>query len=217
MVNPYSTFDSTPEPTARQRSEESYAADAEVDRRKMIYSHVRVLAFDQTLTNCGWAVYDAPEQTVEACGVIKPEPAYPCKSFELTFEKARLLEEGLVKVLTEHAKTVDVIVMEMPAVTGYRTESSLMAAEKILTVCRNLGLAKPVMVARNTAAAVVAGNGKATKQQTSQVVNEIVKNRPKAPWNEHVRDAVLLALTEAVAHETRAATGVPSYEQWRKA
>lgn len=201
--------------TARQRSDEQYEADMQVDRKKVLPYDVRVLAFDQTLTNCGWAVWDAWTQKVEACGCIKVESRYPYTGFDLTFEKARILEEALTKVLNEQALAVDTIVMEMPAVTGFRTESSLMAAEKLLTVCRQLGLPKPLMIARNTAAAMVAGNGKATKQETSEVVNSIVKDRPKSPWNEHVRDAVLLAITEGMSCGSRPFSGRASYPDGR--
>lgn len=168
---------------------------------RRFFREIKVLAFDQSLTNTGWAKVDCYDQSVEATGMISPT-APNLKSFELTFEKARQLEDAVVNLLDLYKYDIDVVLVEMPAVVGYRTESSLIAAEKVFTACRLVGLPKPVIVSRQHAAAVVAGNGKADKKETSAAVDAMITARPdKCKWNEHIRDAVLLALCEGLDSE----------------
>lgn len=168
---------------------------------RRFFREIKILAFDQTLTNTGWAKVDCYDQSVEACGMISPT-APNLKSFELTFEKARQLEEAVVNLLDLYKYDIDVVAVEMPAVVGYRTESSLIAAEKVFTACRIVGLPKPVIISRQHAAAVVAGNGKADKRETGAAVDAMITSRPNGgKWNEHIRDAVLLALCEGLDSE----------------
>lgn len=196
MTSPYYKIPST---TVDPLHPDPEAAELEV------FNVAKYLTFDQSLTNTGWAVYDAYTRKVEACGVLVAEIRDPhLKSFHLTFEKAKQLEAGLIRVLTDHSNNVDQILIEMPAVTGYRTESSLMAAEKIFTVCRHLDLAMPVLVSRQHACKVVVGKARCTKKETSDAVEaRIVSHPPKSRWNEHIKDAVLLAVCEGLEGDSR--------------
>ena len=176
-------------------------AEVKADPEDLVFNVVKYLTFDQSLTHTGWALVDPCTRTVIACDVIDYQDRGRgwLKSFDLTFDKAAYLEGELDKVIKEHAKSVDLIILEMPAVFGRRLESSLIAAEKIFTVCRHNGLPEPTMVSRQHAAAVVTGDGKASKKVTGEAVDNLIKNRPeKSRWNEHIRDAVLLAVSHSL-------------------
>lgn len=183
--------------------------DPETDVERTIFRVARFLTFDQSLSNTGWAVVDGPNREVEACGVIRPEGIFPTVTgFNLTFEKARQLEEGLKGVLDEHARTVDEILFEMPAVVGHRVESSLLAAEKLLTVCRLLNLPRPTMVSRQHAMKVLDIDPRAIpkkdiKKVTGAKVDAVILKHPVRPWNEHIRDAVFLAISEGIDNDPR--------------
>lgn len=165
---------------------------------------VTYLSFDQTLTKTGWSKVDCYGREVIACGMIKPDIRdHRLKGFELTFEKQRLLEVGMLKVVAEQAEGTDEILMEMPSVGGFRTESSLLAASTLLSVCRQLSLPVPRMVARRHAASVTLGIPDAEKSESSAFVDEVIVKKPeKSLWNHDIRDSVLLALCEGLGNDS---------------
>lgn len=174
------------------------------DPNKRVFNNDTYLTFDQSLTHTGWAVVDVYTQHVLACDVINYKDSKLLKGFELTFDKAARLEEALEPLITKWAPMVDEILLEMPAVIGMRTESSLMGAEKIYTVCRRQGLPKPTLISRQHAAAVVCKDGRADKKKTGAEVDKLILKRPDgARWNEHIRDAVLLALSHGLEMDER--------------
>lgn len=158
-----------------------------------------VLCFDQTLSNCGWAILNTEQgqPQVSACGVLRP-PAFERgeRGFEATFVKSLYLARDLRALLRELDGLFDEVVGELPSVLGYRTESSLVAAVTMVQQLDELGYAMPTFVPRQRAASVLAGDGRASKTVTKGVVNDLVEDRrPKEqPWNEHVHDAVFVGL-----------------------
>lgn len=178
----------------RKTTKENYRPPRPEDFR-----HSRILAFDQTLSNCGWAILDTKGlgPRVSACGVIKP-PAFERgeKGFEATFVKSMYIARDIRTLLEELDGQFEEAVAELPAVMGYRTESSLVAGVTIIQKLDELGYEMPVFIPRQRAAAILAGDRRASKAVCKGVVEDLIEDRrPKgSPWNEHVHDAVFAGL-----------------------
>lgn len=160
---------------------------------------VQILAFDQTLSNCGWSLINTEDSaiTVVDSGTIRP-PAIPVtvKGFEATFTKSIMIARDIRLLLRRLHGQYEQVVLELPAVIGYRTESSLVAA---VTICLALDEAEesfPTFVSRQSAATKLAGSPSATKKVTNDLVESLVDAHPTGTgqWTEHVRDAVLVGL-----------------------
>jgi len=156
----------------------------------------KVLCFDQALNNCGWALLGTRNQIhVAHSGTIRP-PQVDTKGFEGTFTKAVVLARRLRTLLGDHLYSYDEVVIELPSVTGYRTESSLVAAVTICIELDRIGKPWPTFVSRTSAAAALCGDKGATKKVSSDVVESLVTWHEKGTgaWTEHVRDAVFVGL-----------------------
>ena len=160
---------------------------------------VQILAFDQTLSNCGWALINTEDDsiTVPDSGTLRP-PAIgrDLKGFEATFTKSVFLARDIRKLLREQYGRYEQVVLELPSVYGYRTESSLVAAVTICLTLDEQGERFPTFVSRQSAGAALAGDRNASKKMSSEVVNRLVSERPfrTGTWTEHVRDAVFVGL-----------------------
>lgn len=160
-----------------------------------------ILCFDQTLSNCGWAVLstETPDgrPVVRDCGVVRP-PAFERgeKGFEATFVKSVFIARELRKLLDRSGYGSYRVVAELPAVQGYRTESSLVAAVTLVQALDERGSDIPVFVSRQQAAAVLCGDRSAPKAMSKALVNDLIGDRHPSglPWNEHVHDAVFIGL-----------------------
>lgn len=154
-----------------------------------------VLCFDQTLSNCGWAILGTRNQIHAArTGTIRP-PSVD-KGFEGTFTKAVVLANRLRKLLEDERFYYDEVVVELPSVMGYRTESSLVAAVTICIELDRLGKPWPTFVSRTSAAATLCGDKAAPKKVSSDLVDSLVvwHETGTGRWTEHVRDAVFVGL-----------------------
>lgn len=158
-----------------------------------------VLCFDQTLSNCGWAILNTEmgHPRVSACGVIKP-PDFDkgIRGFEATFTKSLFIARGLRELLSDVKGCFEEVALELPAVTGFRTESSLVSAVTIVQHLDELGYEMPEFIQRQSACAVLTGDRRAPKSVVKSVVEDLIEGRrPKEmPWNEHVHDAVFVGL-----------------------
>lgn len=154
-----------------------------------------VLCFDQTLSNCGWAVLNTEDGqiSVPRSGVIRP-PEIESEGFERTLIKSVHIGDGVEQVIMDNIGAFDHIVCEMPAVYGHRTESSLVALVTIVRAMAVLDIGLPVLVSRQQAASALCGNADASKQESNALVDRLVEDRHSKPWNEHVRDAVFVGL-----------------------
>lgn len=156
-----------------------------------------VLGFDQSLTNTGWALvaFSGRQVRVEHCGVIHPQER-PQTGYARTFAAAPSLRRQMRQVLLDHR--FDELVMELPSVHGFRTDSSIASGMVLCTVADELGVEDVRQIQRQQACAALVGNGNANKKESGKVVDDLVGIlRPQRPWNEHVRDAVLLAMYAA--------------------
>ncbi|MFJ4902811.1 hypothetical protein [Streptomyces sp. NPDC088727] len=166
------------------------------------FAYGTVQAFDQALANTGMAIVKSNEAGVHLLltAILRP-PAdvQEIKSHEGNFARADSLYGAVCRNRTGFAVTVDAVVYERPPVSGMRTESIGLAGREIHRATSG----KAVMVDNRHAKSVIVGtagsrNNKVTKAHVKETVERYV--RPPAaqgknmPWNEHVRDAVLLAL-----------------------
>lgn len=158
----------------------------------------QVLAFDQTLSHCGMALVSAQGGVplVRFAGELRPQVDPALTSFERTYAKALALR-GLLREpepVTAMA-CADIIVYEMPAVGGYRTESSLLAGYVVRQFAHESGL--PVAMVSNTSMRALIAPVSEGKAPIARAIDALVPEgrRYARSWNEHVRDAVGLALT----------------------
>ena len=161
----------------------------------------RVLAFDQTLTKTGFSlvVHDNASLRVAEANLLLPEVDKSLKGFEQTFARAAWLDLRLPMLMALLAPQVDVVVHEMPAVQGYRTESSLMAAQCVRRAARGAVGGVPVaMVSNQTMRKVLnAPEQRFEKKYVGQAVDALIpaEQRTAKRWNQDVHDSVGLALT----------------------
>jgi hypothetical protein len=167
---------------------------------------LQILCFDQTLSNCGWALLNTEEEIwVRESGTIRtPVLGSSVRGFSATLAKSVPLARGVANLLNETYGQFDKVVLEMPAVAGFRTESSLIAAVTICVELDRLGLAQPELISRQAAGALLCGDRLASKKTSSEVVNRLVVEHPKGAgqWTEHVRDAVFVGLKDLYVGET---------------
>lgn len=113
-------------PRARRAKKEWVAPTAED------FAEGSVLTFDQTLTHTGWSVLHSLRGRVwvTATGMCIPSST-DLKGLVETLWRAEQIYEQIYQVMSDHHHSVDFVVHEMPAVVGYRLESSLMAAREV--------------------------------------------------------------------------------------
>lgn len=150
-----------------------------------------VLAFDQSLAHTGWAIVDA-QGVVAVTGMLTtPSAGGPIGNVERAVEIAAQVED----LLAERASEYQAIVMETPP-AGYgmkRPESSLLAAAAIHTAADRRGLMVEYVGAQR-AKRVMTGKPNASKAEMKAAVCARTNLADCKPCNEHVSDAVGLAL-----------------------
>jgi len=167
----------------------------------------QILCFDQSLSNSGWALLNTDDGviSVQDSGTIRP-PVLETRSrgFELTLTKAVYLAREIQVVLSRLYGQYEQVVIELPSIFGYRTESSLVAAATICIELDRGGEEPPVLVSRNSAGAVLCGDRHASKSVSSNLVATLVEERKpsgRGQWTEHVRDAVFVGLRHLYVEE----------------
>lgn len=157
----------------------------------------RVLAFDASLANVGWAVLVVGDRViVEAKGTI--HPAKDDDGYMGTWQRARSLKLGLrdAGLVVRYMRDPRVLkAVEAPLVGGgFRTESSLIAGMTCWMECDECAVISATHVS-----AVLLGDPKIRSDGRKPVVKAAVcRYVPEAAgrgWNEHERDAVSVGLT----------------------
>lgn len=158
-----------------------------------------VLAFDATLTNCGWAqlMVAYGKVVVIARGTIRPETGET--GYLATWDKAGQLYRELAAVIgkrTAVAGPKPHIVVEAPSVGGgHRTESSLIAGGLVWMASEQ----QVTAVSATHVSAVLLGDARIRSEQRKRAIKEaVVRLCPEAAgrtWDEHQRDAVATGLT----------------------
>lgn len=151
-----------------------------------------VLAFDPSLSNTGWSVIrhrtgHAPETL--ACGVV--HTTSDLSSHEKTFARAVQLRERLLPITTEWLPRVNHVACERPAVAGHRIESALVAALMVYELCGD----RVRLVSRQHVLRLLCGPGKHAKAVSSATAKAWLPPAAGSPFNEHIADSQLIALT----------------------
>lgn len=161
-----------------------------------------VQAFDQSLNNTGMVLLRSWGEgiTLLATGMIRPSTsATDQQSWEGNYARAEDIHAGIAYHRKGYASMVDNIIYERPPVHGKRTESIILAGREVHRATDG----KAVMVDNRHAKKLIVGRaGSSQNPVTKAHVKEAVEayiTPPEAsgklmPWNEHVRDACMLAL-----------------------
>jgi hypothetical protein len=158
-----------------------------------------VLAFDQTLSKTGFSVVRHDHTGLHVIEGNLILAATDSVGFEETYAKAAYMEHAIDKVTMFLSAGIDCIVHEMPAVTGHRTESSLMAGYFVRRAAHLSAPSVPVvMLSKRSAAALLIPPDKdrSSKANMTQAVNALIprENRQTKRWNQDVHDSVALAV-----------------------
>lgn len=158
----------------------------------------QILSFDQSLSHAGWALINTEDNeiTVVESGTIRSPKLGDVRGFEATLTKALLLGQEIQILLDRQIGCYESVVVELPSVAGYRTESSLVALVIITLEMDRAEAGRPILVSRNSAAAHLCGDRNVSKRVSSEFVDQIVTEHPTGTgqWTEHVRDAVFVGL-----------------------
>lgn len=150
----------------------------------------RILAFDQSLANTGWALIERTGG-VSATGNLKTDPT-ESKGHEDTLQRGSILY-GRYRSLIESLGP-DLVVHEMPPVGGrmMRPESSLVSANALRNAC--LGLSVPVeMYGAQKAKKRWTGNGNAKKNEVKEALRRLDPTlASRKPMNEAIFDAIAI-------------------------
>lgn len=180
----------------RKPSKKVWTAPTEAD-----FGHGTVLAFDQTVTKTGYAVVRHGHDGLHVLdgNLIVPKAGNHLLGFEQTLVKSVAMEQALNMVLMLVGGSIDVVVHEMPAVTGYRIESSLLGAHAVRVATLNHARGVPVRSVSNQAMRAVLNTPEERheKKYVGIAVNDLIprERRTTQRWNQDVHDAVGLALT----------------------
>lgn len=152
----------------------------------------KVLAFDGTLTNCGWVVMEVSKGKIAVLdkGTLKPRTHRT--GYHETWDKAGILERMLNQPhLVSYLRQADGIVAESPAVRGSRIESSLIAGLLVMLWCRDY--ADFCDVSATHVSKVLLGESRVLSAERKKRIREaVIRLYPDAAtgWNEHERDAL---------------------------
>lgn len=160
-----------------------------------------VLAFDQTATKTGFAVVRHGHDGLYVLdgNLVETKAGEGLVGFEQTLRKSVAMEQALSRVVMLLGASVDAIVHEMPAVSGYRIESSLLGAHAVRMAALAHARGVPVRTISNQAMRAVlnAPEQRDEKRYVGIAVDALIprQQRTTKRWNQDVHDAVGLALT----------------------
>lgn len=165
----------------------------------------RVLVLDQSLANTGWAYMTfRPDALpiVESIGTIVTKPITSLSGMEDSFVRGEeLLNEISIVISALLSEGIDLIIHETPSMMGMgsKTKSeqgpiAVMAVRAAVRTHQSFAVRKlPIeMLQAQVVQAWVAGKRGATKERVHAEMWKII---PEFRTNEHVRDAVALAIT----------------------
>lgn len=158
-----------------------------------------VLVIDQTLTNSGWALMyfgAAYVPQVVALGTIHTRPIDGLSGFAENFVRGEQVY-GAARALLMDTKP-DVILYEMPAVKGFRADSSALAAMSLRCAAASLGYRNSIGMMQNQHVKKwMTGLGAATKQMVRAQVKLALPGMDDR-LNEHTSDALALGIVAAL-------------------
>lgn len=165
----------------------------------------RILCFDQSLLNTGWAlIMFAPKKApaVQLHGTIKERPIAGLSGMEDSFVRGEQLLAEISNVLTvawEYG--FDRIVHETPSMMGYGGQTKMEAAPIAAMAVRAAARShqrfeiRKIPIEMLQAEVVQAWIGGERGTSKAQIHEEMWRIIPRFETNEHVRDAVAIGLT----------------------
>lgn len=169
----------------------------------------KIISFDQALSETGYVVIQSlgphSPPRFEATGMLSA--THDVKGHENTLLRAASLYLEAKDLIAYHKPSMDlsfVVVHETPPTSAgpgrmARPESSLLAALAIRIAAMESGC-RVVMRARQKAYKRFTGSGNADKKYMKEALTKLLDargiQRPTGPWNQHVIDALGLALLE---------------------
>jgi hypothetical protein len=157
----------------------------------------KVLAFDASLSNVGWAVIWAEPDMVHVSQAGTLRPLEPDDGYIGTWRRASELRHQLLnsEQFVWHRRARTKTVVEAPPVGGglHRTESSLIAGMMVWQVFDDV---QPVS-ATHVSSVLLNEPKILSDDRKKRVRAEVIRLIPGAAgrnWNEHMRDAVSVAL-----------------------
>lgn len=176
----------------------------DVDPFKSTVGKLRVLSFDQTLANTGYAVVDFIDETrfeIVSTGMVQT-PASDKGHRGNLFRSAQLSEEfrNLFHEIKPHAVALELPPIMNAYTRNNRPESSLMAATVIMTVVeryqrKRIGL--QILQAQKVKKRWT-GLPKADKNNLKRAMNHLFPEyREHKPNNDNTRDAIAIAMLAA--------------------
>jgi Holliday junction resolvasome RuvABC endonuclease subunit len=155
-----------------------------------------VLAFDATLTHCGWVLFEVRGERIVVIerGTINLETGQ--RSYLETWDKARQLWPALSALIVGRGWQAEVVVeAPLAASLGNRTESSLIAGMLVWLHDPD----RTAVVSATHVAAVLLGEHRIRsadrKKAIRAAVNRLLPEAAGRTWNEHQRDALATGLT----------------------
>jgi Holliday junction resolvasome RuvABC endonuclease subunit len=165
------------------------------------FAYGTVLCFDQTVNATGWAIiaHDDAGLTIPATGTVRPPPEDELSGFEASLVRALYVSKMFVTVmLTTSIFEPDAIVHEMPAVAGYRIESSLLAALGVrMAASTVLPLSVHMISNQSMKALLLHPDQREEKKYVGHMLTRYLtlNSQRGQTWNQHNHDAVALGLT----------------------
>lgn len=150
-----------------------------------------VLAFDAALANTGWSVLRNDGRRISVLNAGCEHTSSQATSHERTYQRTEQLLLQLTPLIASWGHIVDHVVVERPAVAGYRIESALMAAFAV----HHVSGGRAVLVARNHVLSLLLGPGRHTKAAARAAARRWIPDRDCEPFNEHIADSELLGIT----------------------
>lgn len=154
-----------------------------------------ILVFDQTVNKTGWACFTVSDGVFTECAhgtLLIPDDGFALKGHADTLHRALQMQRLLTEMVLDHCSHTDLIVNELPAAFGHRTESSLLAAFAVHLACDEAG-ADFAMVANQHMKKVMVGLAGATKAHVKASV--LAVTGATGSWNQDNADALALGIT----------------------
>jgi hypothetical protein len=164
------------------------------------FAHGTVLAFDQTVTKSGFAMVRSGHDGLWVVGgdLLVPKAGERLTGFEQTLVKAVAMHRAITLATILLGGSVDAIVHEMPAVQGYRIESSLMAAMSVRIAAGESARGVPIFMVSNQSMRAILNHPdeRYEKKHVGIAIDTLIprERRTVKRWNQDVHDAVGLAL-----------------------
>lgn len=163
-----------------------------------------VLSFDQSLGATGWVYLLVRDGKVDLLGrdTLRTKDPEGVTGWRASFARARAVRHAMPKVddfLSVWADAMqprwpEAVVLEQPPVSGYRTESSMMAAYEIDAYAQEWWRPTVFMSIQRARTILGGSDARNDKKAGHKALVRYIPESETRQWNEHQRDAAINAL-----------------------